>query len=74
MLQESARRPLGPSAVSGGLAFGQQSDDLDRVDIADSYFPKNRRIGVAASVSLLAGMLTTLVMAIYFVLRSRDMH
>jgi ABC transport system ATP-binding/permease protein len=74
LLQESASRPLGPSAVSGTLSLDSQSDDPDRVDIADAYFPKNRRLGVATSVAMLAAMLGALVSAIFVALRLRDIH
>lgn len=74
LVQESQRRPLGPSAFSHNLAWGDQPDDPDRPDMAEYYFPKTLRLGVAANATLLVIMFSMLVLAIGIALRFRDIH
>jgi hypothetical protein len=74
LLSESNRRPLGPSAFSGNLSTSEDASDADRPDMAEEFFPKNRRVGVGASATLLAGMLATLVVGIHVTLALRDIR
>jgi ABC-type multidrug transport system ATPase subunit len=74
LLIESSRWTLGPSAFSEGLAPQRTSDDSDRPDLAEAFFPKDQRAGVSTSVLLLAGMFLTLVAGIWLVIRARDLH
>jgi hypothetical protein len=74
MLEEAGRRPLGPSPYSGTIALARDADDPDRPDMGENYFPRNQRLGAAASVTILAIMLVTLVTSIHLVLLARDVH
>ncbi len=74
LLLESSRWPLGPSAFAGGLAPQTASNNSDRPDLAEAFFPAARRASVSASTLLLSGMFLTLVGGIWLVIRARDLH
>jgi ABC-type multidrug transport system ATPase subunit len=74
MLQESSRRPLGPSPYSGTIARATTQDDPDRPDMSEVYFPRNDRLGISTSVTILAAMFLTTVIAIHIILRVRDVR
>jgi ABC transport system ATP-binding/permease protein len=74
MLQEASRKPFGPSPYSGLIARTTVEDDPDRPDMAELYFPRNVRLGISTSVTILAVMFAMTLIAIHVILRARDVR
>jgi ABC-type transport system involved in multi-copper enzyme maturation permease subunit len=74
MLQEASRKPFGPSPYSGLIARTTVEDDPDRPDMAELYFPRNVRLGISTSVTILGVMFALTLIAIHVILRVRDVR
>ena len=69
---EAKHRPRGPSSLFSTTESPQDSLDPTRLDIAEVYFPTNRRLGIATCAELLALMSCTLITAVVLALRLRE--
>jgi ABC-type multidrug transport system ATPase subunit len=74
LLEEAGRKPLGPSPYSTGISTEHESDDPDRPDIAEVYFPRNKRLGIMGSVVALLVLFAGTIVAVHLILRFRDVH
>jgi hypothetical protein len=63
-----------PLAAAKGKRSSQTTAAISEPDIAEHYFPSDRRSSIATGLIVLVGMWVFLVGLVHLVLRARDVH